>query len=43
MRNTIEKSIVNFVYDAMYRGLFKAIQFILFGNAKNVCPRSCKW
>lgn len=39
MRNKIEKTIINIVNF----GIFKVIQYFLYGDAKNVCPRECKW
>lgn len=43
MRDTIERSIKAIAYKLQYEGLFKTIQFILFGNHKNVCPKERKY
>ena len=36
MRNSIEKSVITFANLIKDKGLFKAIQYILFGNQKNI-------
>lgn len=43
MRKSIENSIITFVNNVRFLGLFKTIQLVLFDNQKNVCPRGCKW
>ena len=43
MRNTIEKNIIAIANKIKFDGLYKTIQYILYGNSKNVCPKGCKW
>lgn len=43
MRTKLQYSLINLADNIQLKGLFKVIQEFLFGNAKNVCPRGCKW
>jgi hypothetical protein len=43
MRPTIENYIINVANNIQTLGLYRTIQLLLFGDAKNVCPRSYKW
>lgn len=43
MRTSIENYIHNLAKIWQENGLYKAIQTLLFGNNRNVCPRGCKW
>ena len=43
MRNKIENSLIQLANSIKDKGLYKTIQYILYGNNKNVAPNCCKW
>lgn len=43
MRTKLQQKLINLADNIQLKGLFKVIQYYLFGSAKNVCPRGCKW
>lgn len=42
-RDKIEKKIDKLSNLLKNRGIFGTIQFILYGNKKNIAPKECKW
>lgn len=43
MRNKIENTVAYIACTIQNKGILKAIQYFLYGDAKNVCPIETKW
>ena len=42
-RKKIEKTVFETANLLKDKGIFKTIQYILYGNNKNIAPSCCKW